>query len=63
MYHLPALVNVIHSQCAQTEDEENGYEHVVDGPDVADLKQLTGKEKDTAAWRYEEIHKHTSRDV
>lgn len=37
----PALVDVVHSQCAETEDEEHGNEHVVDGSDVADLEQLT----------------------
>lgn len=39
--HTPALVDVVDSQCAQAEDEEYGDKHVVDGPDVADLKQFT----------------------
>lgn len=39
--HRPALVDEVHDERAQKEDEENGDEHVVDGPDVADLKQLT----------------------
>ena len=45
MSHWPALVDVVDSQCAQTEDEEYGDEHVVDGPDVVDLKQLTDEEE------------------
>lgn len=47
MSHRPALVDVVDSQRAQAEDEEHGYEHVVDGPDVADLKQFTGEEEET----------------
>lgn len=43
--HIPALINVVNSQRAQTEDEENSYEHVVDGPDVTDLKQFTEGQK------------------
>lgn len=43
---VPALVYVVDGQCAQTEDEEHGYEHVVDGPDVTDLKQITDVEGD-----------------
>lgn len=42
--HWPALVDVVHSQRAHTKDEQHSYKHVVDGPDVADHKQLTGKE-------------------
>lgn len=47
MSHWPALVNVVDSQCAHAEDEEYGYEHVVDGPDMVDLKQFTGEEEAT----------------
>lgn len=43
--HRPALVDVVHSQRAQKEDQEYSDEHVVDGPDVTDLKQLTDGEK------------------
>lgn len=39
--HRPALVDEVHDERVQKEDEENSDEHVVDGPDVADLKQLT----------------------
>lgn len=45
--HRPALVDIVDSQRAQTEDEEHSYEHVVDGPDVADLKQFTSEEEET----------------
>lgn len=44
-YHRPALVNVVNSQSAQTEDEEHSNKHVVDGPNVADLKQVTEEKK------------------
>lgn len=47
MSHWPALVDEVDSQRAQTEDEEYGYEHVVDGPDVVDLKQFTDAEEET----------------
>lgn len=43
--HRPALVDVVHNQRAQKEDQEYSDEHVVDGPDVTDLKQLTDREK------------------
>lgn len=43
--YIPALINVVNSQGAQTEDEENSYEHVVDGPDVTNLKQFTDGQK------------------
>lgn len=46
MPHRPALVDVVDSQRAHTEDEEYGYEHVVDRPDVADLKQFTDEEEE-----------------
>lgn len=45
--HWPALVDVVDSQRAHAEDEENGDEHVVDGPDVVDLKQFTDEEEET----------------
>lgn len=45
--HRPALIDVVHSQGAQTEDEQNSDEHVVDGPDVADLKQFADGAKTT----------------
>lgn len=38
--HRPALVDEVHGERAQEEDEQHSDEHVVDGPDVADLKQL-----------------------
>lgn len=44
-WNRPALVDVVHSQRAEKEDKQNRYEHVVDGPDVADLKQFTNKEE------------------
>ncbi len=45
-WHWPALIDVVNNQRAQKEDEENGYEHVVDGSDVADLKQFADEEED-----------------
>ena len=45
--HRPALVDVVNGQGAKKEDEEYSYEHVVDGPDVADLKQFTDEEEKT----------------
>lgn len=46
MSHWPALIDVVNSQSAQKEDEENSYEHVVNGPDVADLEQFTEEEEE-----------------
>lgn len=40
MVNIPALVNVIHCQCADDEKEESSDEHVINGPDVTDLKQF-----------------------
>lgn len=40
MANTPALVNVIHCQCADDEEEESSNKHVINGPDVTDLKQL-----------------------
>lgn len=45
MSHWPALVEEVDSQRAQAENEEDGDEHVVDGPDVVDLKQFTDEEE------------------
>lgn len=41
MTNTPALVNVVHCQCADYEEEERSNEHVINGLDVTDLKQLT----------------------
>ena len=41
MCTLPAFVDKIHDQGAEYEEYEQGDEHVVDGPDVVHLKQLT----------------------
>lgn len=51
----PSLVDVVDSQRAQAEDEEHGYEHVIDGSDVTDLKQFTDGEEDTQRQQYEII--------
>lgn len=48
----PSLVDVVDSQCAHEEDEEDGYEHVVDGPDVAYLKEFTDEGAETQAHWY-----------
>lgn len=52
MPYKPALVNVVHSEGAQAEDEKHSYEHVVNGTDVADLKQFTDEEKHTK-WKHD----------
>lgn len=44
--HWPALIDVVNSQSAQKENDENSYEHVVNGPDVADLEQFAEKEEE-----------------
>ena len=41
MCTLPAFVDKIHDQGAEDEEDKQGDEHVVDGPDVVHLKQLT----------------------
>lgn len=45
MVHIPALVNVVHCQCADDEEEESSDEHVINGLDVTDLKQLARENK------------------
>lgn len=44
--HWPALVDVVHSQRAHAEDEKHCDKHVVDGPDVVDLKEFTGGDEE-----------------
>lgn len=39
---LPALVNEVDGQGADNEDTQAGDEHVVDGPEMLHLHQLTG---------------------
>lgn len=39
--HSPALINSIHYQCAEDEEDEEGNEHVVDRPKMIDFKKLT----------------------
>jgi len=36
----PALVDEVYDHRTEDEEDEQGDEHVVDGPDVVDLKQL-----------------------
>lgn len=38
---LPAFINEIYHKCTEDKKNEQGDEHVVDGPDVVHLKQLT----------------------
>lgn len=40
---LPAFLNHIDHQCAKDEENEQGYKHVVDSPDVVHLKKLTAE--------------------
>lgn len=40
---LPSFVNEIHHQGTEDEENEQSNKHVVDGPDVVHLKQLTGE--------------------
>lgn len=54
---LPAFINEIYHKCTEDEENEEGDKHVVDGPDVVHLKQLTA-EKHKRKWAY--VHLHTS---
>lgn len=42
---LPAFIDEIYNKCAENKENEPSNEHVVDGPDVVDLKQLTVEEQ------------------
>lgn len=42
---LPAFINEIYHKCAKNKENEQGNEHVVDGPDVVHLKQLTAEKQ------------------
>lgn len=42
---LPAFINEIHHQRTEDEQNEHSDEHVVDGPDVINLEQLTAEQK------------------
>lgn len=46
---LPAFINEIYHKCTEDEENEEGDKHVVDGPDVVHLKQLTA-EKHKRKW-------------
>ena len=61
MLNTPALVDVVNSQRAQAEDEEDSDEHVVDGSDVADLKQFTDEKKKTQKRRNKKINNQVQR--
>lgn len=47
MPNTPALVNVVHCQCADDKEEESSNEHVINGLDVTDLKQLAREKENT----------------
>lgn len=40
---LPAFINEIYHQCTEDKENEESNKHVVDGPDVVHLKQLTAR--------------------